>query len=86
MLLLSHLTGWLPYNTDLSLYPRHRLRIQACVSPGAGVPVGADGAGGAAESIVNQTAVDVLRRLPVSYIPTRFAQPSVVTPPPSDPQ
>ena len=32
----------------------------------AGVPVGADGAGGAAESIVNQTAVDVLRRLPVS--------------------
>ena len=31
-----------------------------------GVPVGADGTGGAVESIVNQTAVDVLRRLPVS--------------------
>ena len=33
----------------------------------AGVPVGADGTGGAAESIVNQTAVDLLRRLPVSF-------------------
>ena len=28
--------------------------------------MGADGTGAAAESIVNQTAVDVLRRLPVS--------------------
>ena len=31
----------------------------------AGVPLAADGTGDAAESIVNQTAVDVLRRLPV---------------------
>ncbi len=42
------------------------MKADACMCIGAGVPVGADGAGGAAESIVNQTAVDVLRRLPVS--------------------
>ena len=63
--------SWRPRSVSVARGPLPPQRtLMHCTWIRAGVPVGADGTGGAAESIVNQTAVDVLRRLPVSSLTT----------------